>query len=365
MKAFFNYLNNLKNKVKSKLHFSTMCLMSQLPIVTYPVNLDLTNRNLLVADGPNIPNAEYIITNEFDEHNNRNNIRPAKDFINTNDTLIGDKYIPLSKFSNFYGVENGKLKAGNLQSFDKNTVVVPNRAKNVGKIKEYQPEVKDVLEYKYPFGNYFETEYINNVLYEPEGGWGKAYYDRNQNDYDVDVKAFEKYLNTNPKQKEYFDKIKKEQGEDSYKKAIISQTYPRRIEEDYHRKFHNMKMELYKTLGERSENIAVKGHPSFVVTTNNDTIRDYYTNSPKVLFANEDGNAFFTSNINDPNSTEKINEYLIKHPSYPIMVDNGRYSFIRKDGDVASYAGDLLPYNNMIIGVEKQNNNDNEFGFRQ
>ena len=38
------------------------------------------------------------------------------------------------------------------------------------------------------------------------------------------------------------------------------------------------------------------------------------------------------------------------------MVDNGRYSFIRKDGDVASYAGDLLPYNNMIIGVEKQNN---------
>ena len=93
MKAFFNYLNNLKNKVKSKLHFSTMCLMSQLPIVTYPVNLDLTNRNLLVADGPNIPNAEYIITNEFDEHNNRNNIRPAKDFINTNDTLIGDKYL--------------------------------------------------------------------------------------------------------------------------------------------------------------------------------------------------------------------------------------------------------------------------------
>lgn len=358
LNTYTNTINNIGQKAKGLFNFTTQYVGSHLPISRETLNLDLSDRNVLVANGPKMPNAEYILTNEFDERKNRNNIRKAKDFINTNDTLIGDKNIPLSKITKFYGVEDGKLKAGNITDFKENTVVAPNRAKDVGRIKEFQPEVPDENAYKYPFGEYFENEYMNNALYQPEKGWSGDYYDRNPDDKAADIQAFERMLDKYPNMKKEYQDIKNNQGNDAYTKAVLDYTYNnKRVKEDYHRKLFDTKMSIYKTLGEQSDDIKKKGHKQFVITENNDTIPNYFTNYPKVYFADENGNAYFTSNIKDPNAAPKINEFLSKHPSYPVMVDNGRYMSVRNDGDVLSYTGGFMPYNNMIIGVEKKKAN--------
>ena len=96
--------------------------------------IDLTNKNVSRIT-PNTDKLTAIYGNEFVE-NNANNIRTRKNFEHTTDTLIGDNKIRLSKISNFYGIENGKLKSGNISIFDQNSTVIPNRAKNIGKVKE-------------------------------------------------------------------------------------------------------------------------------------------------------------------------------------------------------------------------------------
>ena len=96
--------------------------------------IDLSNQQVSRIT-PDTKNLTAIYGNEFVE-NNANNIRTRKQFEETTDTLIGDRKIPLSKINNFYGIENGKLKAGDISIFDENTMVIPNRAKKTGKIKE-------------------------------------------------------------------------------------------------------------------------------------------------------------------------------------------------------------------------------------
>ena len=76
------------------------------PDVLSAAIIDLSNSTLGRIDD-NHPGAS-ILANEFVE-DVPNNIRLARDFISTTDTLIGDRQIPLSKFSQFYGIENGKL----------------------------------------------------------------------------------------------------------------------------------------------------------------------------------------------------------------------------------------------------------------
>lgn len=96
--------------------------------------IDLNNKNVarIQQDDQNI---ESILANEFVE-SNKNTYRRKKDFINTTDTLLGDKRIPLSKIRTFYGIENGKLKAGPIDSFNDTTTIVPNRAKYTPKFKK-------------------------------------------------------------------------------------------------------------------------------------------------------------------------------------------------------------------------------------
>lgn len=83
--------------------------------------------------------ADYILYNDFAEWN-PNNIRKARDFKHTTDTLIGDRKIPLSNFSLFQGVVEDKLVVDSLKNFDDNITVVPVRSKNRGKIKELLPK---------------------------------------------------------------------------------------------------------------------------------------------------------------------------------------------------------------------------------
>ena len=83
--------------------------------------------------------AEYILYNDFVE-NNSNNVRKARDFKHTTDTLIGDRKIPLSNLPLFQGVVNNKLVVDSLRNFNDDTIVVPVRSQNKGKIKKLLPK---------------------------------------------------------------------------------------------------------------------------------------------------------------------------------------------------------------------------------
>jgi hypothetical protein len=99
--------------------------------------IDLTDKKVSIIN-KNSPNNKSILFNDFIEEK-KNTIRKKKDFVNTTDTLLGDKNIPLSKISTFYGIENGKLKAGPLSSFNDTTTISPNRAKYIGRVVKYIP----------------------------------------------------------------------------------------------------------------------------------------------------------------------------------------------------------------------------------
>lgn len=83
--------------------------------------------------------ADYILYNDFIEKNS-NNVRKARDFKYTTDTLIGDRKIPLSNLPLFQGVVDNKLVVDSLKNFDDDTTVVPVRSKNKGKIKKLLPK---------------------------------------------------------------------------------------------------------------------------------------------------------------------------------------------------------------------------------
>lgn len=80
--------------------------------------------------------ADYILYNDFVESKNNNNVRRARDFKNTTDTLIGDKNIPLSRLPLAQGVVNGKLVVDSIKNFDDNTVITPVRSSNKGKVRK-------------------------------------------------------------------------------------------------------------------------------------------------------------------------------------------------------------------------------------
>lgn len=98
---------------------------------------------------PKDNNVESILFNDFVE-NNPNNIRKAKNFKVTNDNFIGDKKIPLQHISNYYGVEDNKLKVGNIDTFNDTT--------EVGKLINHS-ENPDSIEF----------DRINRRWYAPKG----------------------------------------------------------------------------------------------------------------------------------------------------------------------------------------------------
>ena len=258
--------------------------------------------------------VETILTNDFIENNN-NMVRKKKDFINTTDTLLGDKKIPLSKISTFYGIEDGKLKAGPLDIFDDNTVVVPNRAKYVGKIKEYHPSVPDSKAFLDAVQKGI-VEYNNSKGYEPN--W------------------LGKILGETP-QATLLHNLRKE--EDNTREGL--------------KRASDRRMDIINNIREKYSYLNDGALP-YVVTENNDTIRGYDLNaSPKALFANENGDAVFVANPR--NHVKELNSYLQEHPMYPVMVDNGRYaSYQASFPNVEAYAGLNRPNNMFIIGTTKK-----------
>lgn len=92
------------------------------------------------------------------------------------------------------------------------------------------------------------------------------------------------------------------------------------------------------------------------ITENNDTIPLSQLNAtPKIMFANENGNGLFVSGLTQ--NINEVNNWLSKYPSYPIMVDNGRYStYMNGTPNLAVYAGLNSPKNMFIVGTKKKYN---------
>ena len=92
----------------------------------------------------------------------------------------------------------------------------------------------------------------------------------------------------------------------------------------------------------------------YIINENNDTLPlPNFNATPKMYFADENGNAAFVAGLK-PN-IEKVNDYLSKHPSYPIMVDNGRFKHIIEGDDINAYTGGFMnPEDNYIIGIKQK-----------
>ena len=89
---------------------------------------------------PETSGVHGIYFSDFVEAKNSNHIRLACDFANTRDVFIMDELIPLSRFSRFYGVEDGRLKVGRLDQFRDSTTVLPVRNRDHGYISRIEVE---------------------------------------------------------------------------------------------------------------------------------------------------------------------------------------------------------------------------------
>lgn len=266
--------------------------------------IDLSDKNVsrIKSDTKNV---NTILTNEFIEKN-KNTVRKKKDFVNTTDTLLGDKKIPLSKISIFYGVEDGKLKAGPLSSFKDETVIVPNRAKNIGRVKKIlmaPPGANKSLLEK-------EDSIINS--YNQKHGYTQGTF------YDIINTIFPWTDPLSPKHV-----LSRAEGVNA----------------------------IFRVLNESGEELKFIGNR--IITENGDTIPLININPrPKVLFANEQGKAGFLSNILNGRNVESLNKFLTKNPSYPIMVDNGRYAtYMDNSPNAEIYGGLNRPDDMFIVGT--------------
>ena len=290
-----NNNNHIYERISGLINYAKGYLSNKLGIGSDDTFIDISNDSV-VRVNKNTNNLKTILANEFVEKK-ANNIRKKKDFVNTNDTLIGDNKIPLSKISTYYGIENGKLKAGDISIFGDNTIIVPNRTKNVGKIKKV---------------------------------------------VDFDENTFNDEIDS------YLAKYNKQHG---YKEPA---TYTKLRK--YLPFLHSMDARsilLHNTGSQTVRDVINNG--GYAITEAGDTISLPKMNAtPKVMFADEKGNAAFVSNTKNKDVANKLNDFLRKHPSYPIIVDNGRYSnYMSKNPNIYSYSGLANPDDMFIIGTRK------------
>lgn len=257
--------------------------------------IDLSNKNVSRINS-NTKGVKTILTNEFVEGDNRNTIRKKRDYVNTQDTLLGDRNIPLSKISTFYGVEDGKLKAGPISQFKDETVIVPNRAKNIGKIKKI---MLDEDKYK---------ERLDELLNCTNKNFG-------------------------------------------YKPGLIQKLIPW-LNDPRITLIANRGLRGYRILKEAERDVR-NWVPPKVITEKGDTIDLPNLNAtPKILFANEQGNAAFVANLSNQENLKKLNDFLSRNPAYPVMVDNGRYSVYMDTAPNAQiYSGLNSPDDMYIVGT--------------
>ena len=285
-----NILNSNPNVIAGKKIYNTIKSVSNYLTEnnTKPIVIDLSDKKLVNASKNK---ANNILSNEFIEYNN-NTIRKAKDFKHTTDTLLGDRKIPMSKISQFYGIENGKLKVDSLQNFNDTTTIIPVRNKNVGKIKK-------VINHGYQAPDYSKLAYKKYPEISFLQGLGYMF-----------------TLRSN-------ELIKRATDRRNYYNQLIDDNYPTTDSIDIRK---------------------LKG-----ITENNDTIELPYGFLNKGMFSDEKGNAIFTNNLKNDSILNKVNTLLHKTPRYPILLDNGRYRhYILNNNNARNeYPNPLNNINNM------------------
>lgn len=272
--------------------------------------INLSNKNVSRID-QSTPNTNMILFNDFVEWNNPNNIRLAKEFKTTNDTLIGDNNIPLSKISQYYGVENGKLKVGNINIFDDNTTVVPKRNKRTDRIKSI---INNVLTNE-------QIENYENIIDNERNNIKNQKIDlanRLMKEYDIEPTFIDRITN-------YF-KNKKD-----YRNSVVN--YGRRNRRNLTKQQKEVNTKYFGFSPKHSDEyitaINALQNKSRFVTEKGDTIQnDISRHGNKMFFADENGNAVFVNKLNKLNDSQmkELNGILNKTPLYPVLVDNGRYS---------------------------------------
>ena len=297
----------VKNKLSKLNQFitaATGAVRRKLTGETAPATvINLTDKNVSKIDS-NTENASSILFNEFVE-DNANNIRPKKDFINTKDIFIGDHKIPLNKISLYYGVEDGKFKVGNINNFDNNTIIVPIRNHNVGRI----------------------TKIINNTI--------------PKDSMDIMEDEYDRLLNLSKKERnrrviETTQNKVKPTFSDYFNGFIFGQSPQVLAGNRYYRKNH-----LYYPSTQYDDRMTyirnrIK-YPIKFITENNDTLTSEQIgiNNNKSVFGDENGNSVFINGINRLNNKQinELNGILNKNPLYPVLVDNGRYMKYYKNVD--------------------------------
>ena len=154
-----------------------MTLMRRLGFTTSPAAVvDLSTKHI-ARIGPETGDIEGIYFSDFVEKDNSNHIRPAALFRHSPDTLLGDRMMPLSHFSRFYGVEDGRIKAGRLDKFADSTLVLPVRNRDFGYISRIEldraPSNRGWLYVRNPFRILKERRQLRLEMYpeRPAPAW--------------------------------------------------------------------------------------------------------------------------------------------------------------------------------------------------
>lgn len=247
-----------------------------------PEIINLSDQNV-ERISPTTKNVASILGNDFVEWGNKTpSFREASFFKKNQNKVIPGTRIPINNITTYYGVEDNRLKAGSLNKFQENTIVVPNRSKYIGKV------IKVIPPQKYEDPNYNAREQAFEQ-YNQEHGLNESKF-----------KEFIKYGRAFKGAPSWKTQLRLPYDEFVKVRDSIEMIYPY--------------PELLST------------HDPLYITTQGDTIKesDLGIVGPKYLFADEKGNAVFINKLNE-NNADSLNTILNKTPMYPILIDNGRY----------------------------------------
>ena len=259
-------------RLRQNVHAGGLTLLRRLGFGGMPPALVDLSAEEMVRIGPDTPDVKGIYFSDFVEVENSNHIRPAAAFRCTADTILTDQRFPLSSVTRFYGVEDGRCKAGRLDQFRDSTIVLPVRNPDQG--------------------------YISAIHVTQELGFWERIYIRPP----FEVWKARRELRQELRQLE-------EEGEvppGSSSRASVRRQLP--IVSAY-------------PGGVRVEVIGPDGLP-----VASPTIQDAV--GGKVFLSDSLGHAVFINRINGlgPSELQQLNTLLAAHPMGPVIIDNGRYA---------------------------------------
>ena len=296
--------------------------------------------------GPHTGDVKGIYFSDFVEGKNPNQIRPAREFRKTADTLVTDRKIPLSRISRFYGVEDGKIKVGSLSNFRDSTVVVPVRNKNYGKVSgivitKGSESLRDRISFNWinPFA-YRRT--LRKELDSLSSGFG--YEGTRLKDYTQKLGLMNESLKSlSDKFRELdnnvrYSSLSYEDREKCYEELNkLAVAY-----DELYNQIKEYEGVLSRYVNAMNESVfSARYRPRLTVRPSVNTVSflDEKGNSVsdeimtrtadgKIVFADSTGRGLFVNDLEHfpKRDLERINKALAEHPLYPVLVDNGRYS---------------------------------------